>query len=581
MRTAETLSRMNRRALFQGVGAGAAMAALATAGSATVLRSALAQDATPVVGGRLVQGLEVDLQSMNPILALDGFSEVVWSNFYLRLLDLDPETGEAIPGLAESFESSADGTTITFVLRNGLLWNDGEPFTGADYQYTVEAIARSQLSFRKNLVMDIAGAQEYVEGATDTISGLTVSDDGKTITIQLTQPQCAARDNLGTGLGGILPKHHFITEWDNRTTDASTNIDSSQFNMAPPASMGPFVLTEFRPGVDVSMTRNENYYRGAPLLEEQIIRIYADAAAVKAALLGGELSFARVAAADVEEVQASGQPLEFLQQPGVDDYNFIGWNTASESAPWLGSKEVRQALMYGLDRQALVDQIHRGFAQVVNAPIIPGSWAYDGEGLNAYEYDPARAAELLDQAGSTMGDDGVRLWSDGQPMSIIINGVAGATALGPVVEVAQQQYGELGIAIEPNLTAFPAFVEAASPMNPDLQGTIFGFTPDPEVQYNIWHSSGQGPGGLNFVHYENAAVDEALTAARVGPDCSIESRKEAFTTFNQQVNEDVPYTFLFLRDLLYFSDESLRNFQVNRYNPAVLQNVEEWWIAPE
>lgn len=575
--TSRTIS---RRTLVQGAGG---IGLLAAAGSAAVQLAsapgALAQD--PISGGRLVQGLEADLQSMNPILAFDVFSETVWSNFYLRLLETDPETGAAIPGLAETVEPSADGKTIVFTLRDGLVWSDGEPFTGADYQYTVEAIARSEKSFRKQLVMDIVGAQEYAEGQADSISGLTVGDDGRTITVQLNQALCAAVDNLGTGMGGILPKHHFITEWDNRTTDTSGNIDDSQFNLAPPASMGPFVFNEFRPGVEVTMTRNERYYRGAPLLEEQIIKIYADAAAVKAALLSGELSFARVAAADVEEIQQSERPLNFLHQDGVDDYNFIGWNTQAADAPWLGNKEVRQALMYGLNRQALVEQIHRGFAQVVSSPITQGWWAYDGTDLNPYEYDPDRASELLDQAGSTMGDDGVRLWSDGQPMRIQLNAVAGARALGPVVEVAQQQYGELGIMIEPNLMSFPAFVEAASPLNADLQGTIFGFTPDPEVAYNIWHSSAQGEGGLNFVHYENEEVDEALTAARFGPDCSLEARKAAFTTFNRQVNEDVPYTFLFLRDLLYFSDESLQNFQVNRFNTGQLWNVEQWWIDQE
>jgi peptide/nickel transport system substrate-binding protein len=539
---------------------------------------AAAQD--PVPGGRLVQGLEAEFQSLNPILAFDAFSEIVWSNFYLRLLEPDPETGVASPGLAETVETSADGKTVTFTLREGLVWSDGEPFTGEDYQYTVEAIARSEQSFRKQLVMDIVGAREYAAGQTDSISGLAVGNGGRTITVELNQAMCAAVDNLGTGMGGILPKHHFITEWDNRTTDTSGNIDNSAFNLAPPASMGPFVFNEFRPGVDVAMTRNDRYYRGAPLLEEHIVKIYADASAVKAALLSGELSFARVAAADVEEIQQSDRPLNFLHQDGVDDYNFIGWNTQSAEAPWLGSKEVRQALMYGLNRQALVEQIHHGFAQVVFSPITPPWWAYGGADLNPYEYDPERAAELLDLAGSTMGDNGVRLWTDGQPMRMQLNAVAGARALGPVVEIAQQQYGELGIAIEPNLMSFPAFVEAASPLNDALQGTVFGFTPDPEVAYNIWHSSAQGEGGLNFVHYENEVVDEALEAARFGPDCSPEARKEAFTTFNQQVNEDVPYTFLFLRDLIYFSDESLQNFRVNRFNTALLWNVEQWWIQP-
>ncbi len=566
-------TRLSRRTALKGLAAVAGGSLLVSG-----VQRVAAQEAVP--GGRLVQPLEADLQSMNPIIAFDSFSEVAWSNFYQRLLETDPETGEPAAGLAESFDVSADGKTITFTLRDGLVWSDGEPFTGADYQYTAEAIARSKGSFRTRLVMDIAGAQEYAEGATDTISGITLGEGGKTITVELKQALCAGVANLGGGLGGILPKHHFVTEWDNRTTDTSGSIDDSKFNFAPPASMGPFVFKEFRPGVEVSMTRNESYYRGAPLIEEQIIKIYADGAAVKAALLSGEVSFARVAAADVAEIEQSGRELTFLQQEGVDDYNFIGWNMQSADAPWLASKEVRQALMYGLDRQSLVDQIHLGFAKVVSSPITQGWWAYDGTDLNAYEFNPERANELLDEAGSTMGSDGVRLWTDGQPMKIQLNGVAGARALGPVVEVAQQQYGELGITIEPNLMSFPAFVESASPLNADLQGTIFGFTPDPEVAYNIWHSDGQGEGGLNFVHYDNAAVDEALTAAKAGPDCSLEARKAAFTTFNKQVNEDVPYTFLFLRDLLYFSDASIQNFQVNRYNSSLLLNVEEWWIQP-
>src|SRR5262249_16086082 len=149
--------------------------------------------------------------------------------------------------------------------------------TGDDYKYTAEAVARSKKTVRKSTLQDIVGWKDYVDGKADEVTGIKVKDSGKTVEITLNKAFCPALRNLaGAGASGILPKPSFQAAWDNQSTDVTKNIDDHPMNMAPPASMGPFVFKEWKPGVQISMTRNDKYYRGAPLLDEYIIKVYAD-----------------------------------------------------------------------------------------------------------------------------------------------------------------------------------------------------------------------------------------------------------------------------------------------------------------
>src|SRR6266542_6199342 len=259
--------------------------------------SSAAATEKPVPGGRLVEGQIGDPKTFQPVIATDSVSSNSWGQVYVTLLRSNPQTGDLEANLAEKFDQSADGKTVTFTLRDGLVWSDGQPFTGDDYKYTVEAVARSKKTVRKSAFQDIDGAKDYGAGKTDSISGIQVS--GKTITIKLDRTFCPAIAALGcAGAGGILPSAKFKTVWDNKTTDVSKNIDDNPLNMAPPASMGPFAFKELRPGVQATLTRNEKYFLGAPNVDEYIVKIYADATAVKNALATGEVTYGRVEAKD-------------------------------------------------------------------------------------------------------------------------------------------------------------------------------------------------------------------------------------------------------------------------------------------
>src|SRR5213594_3343108 len=117
-------------------------------------------------------------------------------------------------------------------------------------------------------------------------------------------PRCsAATASMGGAGGGILPSAAFKKVYDPYTTDTKQNIDDNPLNMNPPASMGPFVFKEFKPGIQVTLGRNDKYFRGAPLLDEFVIKVYADATAIKNALVTGEVTYGTVEAKDYEEVK--------------------------------------------------------------------------------------------------------------------------------------------------------------------------------------------------------------------------------------------------------------------------------------
>ncbi len=549
------------------------------AGSAAAPTAAAAEK--PVPGGRIVVGSISDVKTLQPVISADSASSDVWGYVYLGLLRTNQTTGDLEPGLAEKFEMSTDGLTVTYTLRDGLVWSDSTPFTADDYKYTAEAVARSKKTTRKSTFQDVVGWKDYVDGNADEVTGIQSSGGGKVITIKLAKALCAALRNLSAaGTGGIIPKASFVKVWNNKTKDVSTNIDDTPLNMNPPASIGPFVFKEFKAGVSATLVRNEKYFRGAPLIDELVVKVYADQAAVKAALLSGELSYGTVAPADVDEVQKTGgDKLTFYRNKGVASYNFISWNQKADKAPWLASKEVRQALWYGLNVKTIVDKVVLGYGHQVFAHTPQASWAYDDTGFTKYDYSVEKAKGLLEKAGAKMGTDGVYRWTDGKPMTMRIETNSGNNVRETVVQVAQEQYKAIGIKIDPLIESFPALLDRAVPEVTDTEGIVLGWSLglDPDL-YSIWHSSQQGKGQFNWIHYASPTVDKAIEDGRNGPDCSTAARKKAYAAVNKALNEDAPYTFLYTGDALVFASKQIQAFQPAVYSTASGWNIEKWWI---
>lgn len=536
----------------------------------------------PTPGGRVVTGTISDIKTLQPVITTDTSSGDAWGFTYIGLLRSNPDTGDLEPGLAEKWDLSKDGLTVTYTLRDGLVWSDGVPFTMDDYKYSVEAVARSQKTTRRSTYQDIVGWKDYVDGKADEVTGIKVKDGGKTLEITLTKAFCPAVRSLSGGpSGGIIPKHSFVSGWDNKSTDTKKNIDDHPLNFAPPAAMGPFKFKEWKPGVSVTLEANDKFWRGRPLIDEYVIKVYADQVAVKAALLTGEISYGGVQPADVDEVKTAGADfLTFYRFPGTSSYTFISWNLKATKAPWLADKRVRQALTYGLDISSVIKNVVLGYGVQVFAHTPKASWAYPGdEQLNKYPFDPKKAKELLEQAGAKPGPDGIYRWTNGQPIQMRIETNQGNKVRETILQIAQEQYKAIGVKVDPLLESFPALLDRSVPQNLDHEGVILGWSLglEPDM-YSIWHSSQQGNDQFNWVHYANSDVDKAIEAGRNGPDCSTEARKKAYATVNRLLNEDAAYTFLYTGDSLVFFNKSVQGLDPKTYSTSSGWNIEKWWI---
>jgi peptide/nickel transport system substrate-binding protein len=546
--------------------------AASTAASATV-----AATQAPVPGGRLVIAQVGDPKTFQPVISTDTTSSAAWDKLYFGLTRANKDTGETEGQLAKDAPTlSADGLTLTYTLRDNLKWSDGTPFTGDDYKYTVEAVARSPKTVRKSTIQDIVGYADYKDGKTDSMAGVVVSADGKTITVKLTKVFCPGIAGLGgAGAGGILPSTAFKKVWDNKTTDITKNIDDNALNNAPPSSMGPWIWVATTPGTQIQYKANPNFFRGKPYIDELIIKNYADTSAIKAALLTGEVSYASVQAADYEEVNKA-DILKGYRFPGYG-YTYIGWNAKAAKAPWLASRDVRQALWYGINVDAIYQKIVFGLAAKQFGHLPKPSWAYPGDDqFNKYPYDVAKAKSLIEKAGAKMGADGYYTWTDGKPISMRIETNSGNTTRETILQIAVEQYKQIGVKIEPVLEAFNVLLDRTDP-GTDYEGFIIGWSLglDPD-SYSIWHSSQQGKGQFNNIGYNNAAVDAALIAGRNGPDCSKAARQKAYNTIDKELNTDAPYTFLYNQDVLLFMNKKLQN--VAPTTISTIHNVEQWWV---
>lgn len=537
----------------------------------------------PVRGGRIVQGSISDIKTLNPVIATDTASSDVWGWIYIGLVRNNPDTGDLEGTLAEKFVTSPDGKVLTYTLRPNLVWSDGQPFTGEDFKYTVEAVARSKKTVRKSQVQDILGFKDYETGKTDSMAGIVVKDGGKTIEVTFEKVQCVAARNIsGAGAGGILPKHAFVSGWDNKTTDTTKTIDEHPLSMKPPASMGPFTFKEHLPGIQSTLVANDKYWKGRPNVDEFIVKVYADQIAVKAALLTGEVSFGGVQPADVEEVQTAGKEiLSMFRNKGVNNYTFIGWNQKAEKAPWLASKQVRQALWYGLDVKTIIDKTVLGYGHTVYAHIPQASAFYEDPGFNKYPYDVAKAKQLLEQAGAKMGADGIYRWTDGKPLAMRIETNQGNKVRESILEIATEQYKKIGIKIDPLLESFTALLDRTDCCKTDFDGFIIGWSLglDPDsAMMGIWHSQNIKPQNFNNMQYNNPQLDKLAEQGRFGPDCSTGARKKAYTEIQKMLNDDAPYTFLYTADAIVFANKSIQKFEPKPFSTSSLYNIEQWFI---
>jgi peptide/nickel transport system substrate-binding protein len=428
---------------------------------------------------------------------------------YDSLLQPDPTNGALKPALAESYQVSDDAMTITFRLRQGVRWHNGDLLTADDVVATINALASPD--FRGTPVTDFG---PFVKAS---------SPDERTVQVILRDGYCPALTSIGTLM--ILPR---------------TVAESASFPRLTPAQLigtGPLKFLS-RGDDQFVFARNEDYYRGAPHIESWTLRLFPDAAALRAAFAAKQVDLMAVSPRDA--ARAGVNNLSGATVLGVDAPEFIGLLFNSDHIA-LNDARVRQVFTYALDRNVLLNDLG-GQGRVLDTSALPSYWAYPA-GLPRYAFDTGKAKQLLSEAGWRDAGDGV--WrKNGKPLSLQLWTEADDPILEPLAFRLREMYAALGIQVELELDDRPGWITHAFQHRFDLLLLSRKIPLDPDQRW-YWQSDQNVNGsGFNFGSYSSARVDALIKESlRIGA-CDAGARATLFGEINRNLLADAPVAFL-------------------------------------
>lgn len=509
-------------------------------------------------GGTVIESSFADAEILNPILSTDTASDHVEQMLFNGLVEINPADLTVIPDLAERWEVSDDSKTFTFYLRQDVKWHDGEPFTARDVKFTYDMILSPDVnSPRRADLADILTPDEIV-----------VQDD-YTIAFQLSQVDASFLTTKA--IYGIIPEHIL----GDLTPE---ELNSAEFNTLAPVGTGPFMFREWVKDDHVALVKNPNYFKGGPNIDFWYFKIVENQTVEFAQLQTGEVDYAEVAAALWEEAQQQDN----LACTAFPQFNFLFYVYNLDPAKSLLFQDVRtrQALLWALDRQAMVDSIVFGLADVANSTVPPLSWAHNPDNEPLYGYDVEKAKQLLDEAGWKDEDgDGVREAhgvtgvTDGTKFSFEIHTNAGNQEREQAMVAMQQYWAQVGVEAKPTSIEWNALLaELTETYDYEMIVVGFNWDIDPD-QKTMWHTDSYG-GGFNMNKYSNPELDKILDAAL--QTVNQDERQEYYYEMQHILAQDVPAPILYFRQGTGCWNTRLHGFEYNAVEPR--WNVQEWWV---
>jgi len=503
-------------------------------------------DSGPVPGDTFIEASIGEPNNLLPVLASDSASSSINGYVYNGLVRYDKNfvlEGE----LAESWEISGDNLTITFHLRKGVTWHDATPFTSADVLFTYR------------MYIDPQVPTSYAEDFKQVVKADTPDD--YTFRVTYAKPYAPALESWGTA---IHPKHL---------------LEGVEVTKSPlirhPIGTGPYRFVQWDAGEKVVLEANPDYYEGRPNIDRVVYRVIPDQTTTFLELQAGGLDFmglTPIQYANQTDTPAFRRNFEKYRYLGFG-YSYLGYNLEKEL---FRDKRVRQAISYAIDKQEIIDGVLLGLGKAVTGPYKPDHWV-NNPNVRIYEHNPAKARELLGEAGWHDSDGDGLLDKSGQPLSFTIVTNQGNDQRAKTAEIIQRRLKDVGIDVKIRIIEWAAFLkEFIFPGNFDA--TILGWTGGPEPdQYNIWHSSKTGPRELNFIKYKNSEVDDLLERGRRTFDR--DERKRIYDRFQEILAEEQPYTFLFVQESL---PALSRRFHGIELAPSgIRHNFIDWYVPLE
>lgn len=491
----------------------------------------------------VVAGISEPQGIFNPYFFVNGWDENVTNVIFSRLIDWDSQ-GKLVPGLAESWTVSPDGKTYTIKLRPNLTFSDGSPLTAEDVAFTLTLLHDPKYDGDTDITLaNIEGGADYKAGKAQRVSGLKVLDP-LTLQVTTTQPGATTLAKIG---GPVLSKAYYGKGYQPGQLDYLRTLHGK------PLGNGPYVYEKYIPGQEIRFHANTHFYRGTPPTPRFIYRVTNPSTNFQL-FQTGETDYDAFTSRpdDIEQLKLLG--FANINLYGSSDYSKVEFNL---KRPALQDVKVRQALIYGLDRQKLIDVVYQGYGSVAIEPIAPISWAYDTSGVNPYKYDPAQAKKLLEEAGWKPGPDGIRV-KDGKRLELSLL-VSKKVLNDALVPVAKENYQQIGVLLKPQVVDFNALMAARKAGNYDLASFSTSTLNDPHDGVWDYYSSEAAVQG-----YHNAEVDRLITEGNA--TLEVEKRKPIYHQLYKVLAEDPPVILLGNRKILSASSAHVTGFKPDIYN---------------
>ncbi len=494
-------------------------------------------------------GVTDSLGGINPFTI-----DQTWINKYavglqfLPLVELDGELNFQ-PMLADSITTEDNQNFVVHIDENAT-WSDGTPVTAQDVEFTFRRLASPVIANATLMLYAFEGVGDdgFLEEGAESVAGVQVIDE-KTVQFTSKYPMALTTfENTYACYLHTLPKHVLeqYSEQELQTLD--------WFNH-PDVVSGPYRVTDYDVDHYISYTANTEYWRGAPRIEKLNFRIV-DSSQVYAGLQSGEIDLTHhtmtaIPQEDYESIEALENVNVIYGSPITNQSVFI--QTAN-----LPDARVRQALVYAIDRNQILEQLMKGHGEVVDGFLSSASPFYDG-GITPLPYDPDKAKELLAQAG----------WDGSQTLRFYVNSGDGTFVNAAQVMVAQ--WAAVGIKVEVQTVDLATLMTVAGTMDYDLFAVQYTYAPVDPYPDVSWLLGGEG----SWTSYGDDSINGALEKTQTAG--SVDEIRDLYSIVDKKVQEDVPMFSAYVISAQGAVSKRLTGVNANVY--GFFNNIHEWDIA--
>lgn len=557
----------------------------------------------PGEGGIIIEPTFSEITTLNPLLIADGNSEDVADRLFPALIGWDVEANyyamapNNYGGIADSWEISEDGRTYTFMLRDDWNWSDGTPLTSADFLYSWDALNSGEIDHNLFEVLDLI---ESVE-----------APDPQTLVITFTEADCFAL-NTANGIPPV-PAHVFNELFG---TDYGL-MNESDWNLNPDVTAYEFQFRNYRPGEQVTLLANQGFadaQLGYVSPEGWIYKSVPDQTVQMEQFLAGQITVVDSVPSDrqaqMRELGDAGE-IQYFESPSAT-IRFISLNTGDPNNPQdgldedgnpieqghhpiLGDVRVRQALYYGMNFDAINEGALFGLGRPAATHMTPQHWAFNPD-IEPFLMDLEMARALLTEAGwiDDDGDEGTTedptpriaqgasYAEDGTELAFALTVPAGNTSAEATATLLQDQWRQVGIALEVRAIDFPVLLEDFYSQTGDafmIFWPIDAVNPDAATRRVLHPSQDVVGNGLNAVSYNNEEMNALLDQGRTLPGCDLDELADIYGQVQQILHDDVPWIWVSTSQVPVVAQANLQNWDPRVATNGLRWNITAWAVA--